>query len=137
MYRGRPIVFSARSAIDDYAVDAQYRNDIGAFHVLDFQASDRAARGTPDGPTPAPGAGGGVAWGPVRLRMVPVHITHVWGDDGGGAGPPYLSRVEVASGEALRFAESHFRRLCEELGARRVRVVCRRKHERSRAVLGS
>lgn len=91
--RGRPIVYGAGGFIDDYALDAAYRNDLGFVYCMHVD--------------PGPPVR------PLELELVPVKIWHRWREGKSGR-PPYFSSVQRATGTDAGWLGRTLRRLCAQ-----------------------
>lgn len=74
VYKGKPIIYGAGGFLDDYALDEQYRNDLGAVWVVRFRGKDLTA-----------------------VEALPIKISHHWrqglSKPPGQGMPAYLSQV--------------------------------------------
>lgn len=91
---GRPIIYGAGGFIDDYALDEEYRNDLGFLYALHLDNTR-----------------------PVSLELVPTMISHVW-QHRPGSRPPYFSRVNKAVGEDRAWVCRTVKRMSAEYGTR-------------------
>lgn len=96
VYRGRSIVYGAGGFLDDYALDDEYRNDLGFLYCLHME-----------GPRPR------------ELELVPTKILHQWRRPAPGSPtprPPYFSSVARAAGADRAWLAATVRRLSAEFG---------------------
>jgi len=94
IYHGKPIIYGAGGFIDDYALDQDYRNDLGFMYCLHLEDKQ-----------------------PTALELVPTRINHVWRKEV-GARPPYFSNVDVATGDDRVWLFKNIKRLSGEYGTR-------------------
>eukprot|EP00891_Asterochloris_glomerata_P000508 jgi/Astpho2/508/Aster-x0930 len=90
VYRGCPIIYGAGGAIDDYALDKDYRNDCGFLYQVELR----------DGR-------------PHQLELLPLHIQHDW------VTPLfYVSTVGKASGADRTWVCTKMKELCAQFGTK-------------------
>lgn len=94
IYHGKPIIYGAGGFIDDYALDQDYRNDLGFIYCLHLEDKQ-----------------------PSSLELVPTRINHIWRKEV-GARPPYFSYVDVATGDDKLWLFRNIKRLSGEYGTR-------------------
>jgi poly-gamma-glutamate capsule biosynthesis protein CapA/YwtB (metallophosphatase superfamily) len=111
---GKPIIYAAGGFIDDYALDEQYRNDLGfmyCLHLDDPGKEGLSSTSTSSSTRPVTPA--------LReLELIPTKITHEWRQPLGSARPPYFSYVNRATGEDKAWLWKKVKTLSAEFGTR-------------------
>lgn len=85
VYKGAPIIYGAGGGIDDYALDANYRNDLSFLYQWHIKEK--------------------------KLELIPTRISHVWREGIDSDGPPYFSYVNVVQGEDATWLRGTMKRL--------------------------
>lgn len=148
LHLGRPIIYSPGAAVDDYALDGHFRNDLGLLVALDlaqppapFQTPpelfplgpvgkwrggesaggderEAGVEGRSDGSEEDERGEEGRGRGAVVTRLRVVG-THIEHDWGAAGGyPPYELRADVAEGRNRDWVLGRVQELSEEMGTR-------------------
>jgi hypothetical protein len=103
VYRERCIVYGAGGFVDDYALDEDYRNDLGFIYKLQLDSE----------------GGKGAELLPRAMELVPIKIQHDWRsmqERLSAPGPAYLSSVHVAHGRDAAWLKRTMTALCKDMG---------------------
>jgi len=93
VYNGHPIIYGAGGFIDDYAIDKHYRNDLGFMYRIQIFNNNLQ-----------------------RLELFPSKITHI--KQGFGSNPPYISKVNRATGRDQSWVCSKMKQLSTAFGTK-------------------
>lgn len=105
-YKGCPIIYGAGGFIDDYALDEDFRNDLGfIYEVVIDKASTEGTENCR------------VTYETSKIEVFPIKIEHSWRthkEMKEQSGPPYLSSVYLAKDLDALWLQSTMRSLCRE-----------------------
>ena len=101
VYKSKPIVYGAGGFIDDYALDENYRNDLGFMYCMHLGRDTTS--------------GGSLR--PTQLELIPTKIVHEWRRREKDARPRYWLYVRRATCQEKDWLGTSIQRLSAEYGA--------------------
>ena len=113
VYNECPIIYGAGGFIDDYALDEDYRNDLGFVYEVVFEKNTNEQQPFRESTNRQK------CYRVDEIELLPIKIEHTWRtfqERQELPGPPYLSTVHLAGGRDASWLQKTMESLCMDMG---------------------